>query len=215
MAQLSLVRSLSYLQEEQKHSQEFIEIAGIRLLRGSLSEITGEAGSGRVALTLAMFARLSREGEICAVVDVSNSFNPESAVLSGVVTENLLWIKCGGDVEKAFTAVDYLVQAKGFGVIWLNLNFVTLQQMRYIPSSFWYRFRVGVSGSQTLLLVTSSESILGSASSQSYSLKRENALWSGIGRFKLLTEMQINLHSRKPLSFRPNITKIRSIFEDA
>ena len=214
MAYLSLVKSLSHLQEEQKYSHEFIEAAGLRILRGSLSEIVGEAGSGRVALSLALLTNLTREGEVCAIVDVTDSFNPESAFLCGVMLENILWIKCGGDVEKAFTSVDYLIQAKGFGAIWLNLNFVSLRQMRCIPSSYWYRFRVGVSGSPTVVLVTSNESILGSASSQSYSLKRKNSNWSGAGRFKLLKEFQTDLHSRKPLAFNSHIARIGNIHED-
>jgi hypothetical protein len=214
MAHLSLVKSLSHLQEEQKYSNEFVEAGGLRLLRGSLTEIVGQASSGASALAISVLSSLTQRGEVCGLVDVSDSFDPVSSILRGMTLENLLWVTCGGDVEKAFTATDYLIQAKGFGAIWLNLGFLTLRQMRYIPSSFWYRFRVGVNGSPTLLLVTSRESLLGSASSQAYELKRENAVWAGTGRFKLLEEIQTSIHSRKPLSYCSAVSHIANIYED-
>lgn len=214
MTHLSLVKSLSHLQQEQQFSHEYVEVAGLRLLRGSLSEIVGDPGAGASALAVSVLSSLTRQGEVCGLIDVSDSFDPASTVLGGMALENLLWVRCGGNLEKAFTATDYLIQAKGFGAIWLNLGFLTLKQMRYIPSSFWYRFRVGVNGSQTMLLVTSKESLLGSASSQAYELKREKAIWSGNGRFKLLQEIQTSVHSRKPLSYGSVTSRIGSIYED-
>ena len=117
MGNLSLVKSLSHLREEQKYTEEvLLEAWNIALVRGNLTEITGEPSSGKTSLPLTLLARLTQTGEICAVVDSANSFDPCSALLGGVELENLLWIRCGGDLEKAFMSADMLVQAKGFGI---------------------------------------------------------------------------------------------------
>lgn len=207
---LALVKSASQLREEQRVSREFIDCHGLRLQRGGVSEICGSPSSGKSALTLAFLATLTQSGEICAVVDVCDSFNAETARDNGLLLDNVLWLKCGSDIEKAFTVTDYLVQAKGFGAIWLNLNFVPRAQLVQIPGSFWYRFRTGVGSGQTTLIVTVREPLLGSASSQSYTVSRARAIWNGLGRFKLLREFFIDLGSRKPLSTRPIMTRITS-----
>ena len=48
-----------------------------------------------------------------------------------------------------------------------------------------------------MLLVTAAESVTGSASPQSFTFSREKTAWSGSGRFKLLREFQLKMHSRK------------------
>ncbi len=207
---LALVKSAAQLREEQRFSREFVEQFGLRLQRAGVSEICGAASSGKTALALAFLSTLTQNGEICAVVDVSDAFNPESARDNGLLLDNVLWIKCGGELEKAFTVTDYLIQAKGFGAIWLNLNFVARHHLIHIPSSFWYRFRTGVAAGQTMLIVTVREPLLGSASSQSYTVARARSVWNGVGRFKLLREFFVDLNSKKPMSAGSILTRITS-----
>src|SRR6266700_6908666 len=164
MAHLSLVKKLSHLQEEQRCSDEvLLESAGLAFTRGSIAEIAGSQSSGKTSLALSLLAKLTAVGEICAVVDSTNSFDPCSAVLAGVELENLLWVKCGGRLEKAFMSADYLLQAKGFGAIWLNLNGLPQQKLRLIPKTYWYRYRNRIKETPTLLLVTTEEPVTGSA----------------------------------------------------
>ena len=116
MRNLSLVKTLTHLKEERKHSEEILlESAGLSFTRGTLAELAGGASTGKTSLILSLLAKLTRAGEVCAVVDSSNSFDPCSAVNSGVELENLLWVKCGGDIERSFLSADYLVQAKALG----------------------------------------------------------------------------------------------------
>src|ERR1044072_9032976 len=122
MTQLSLVKNLSHLQEEQRHSNVYLEMGGLKLLRGSLTEFTGEPGAGKTSLAFMLLSALTQRGEICSVVDLGSGFNPRSAVKSNIELENLLWIKCGGNVEHAFKAIAYLIQAKNFGMIWIDLS---------------------------------------------------------------------------------------------
>jgi hypothetical protein len=206
MRHLSLVKNLSRIKEEQKHSDEILlESAGLAITRGTLNEFAGT--SGRTGLLLSLLSKLTREGEICAIVDSSNSFDPCSAVLAKVEIENLLWVKCGGNIEHAFMAADYLVQAKGFGAVWLNLNGVPRSQLRFVPRTFWYRYRNRIKETPTLLLVTANEPVTGSASQDSFVFSRERAVWSGTGRFKLLREFHLSLHSRKKFYGRPLLVK--------
>jgi hypothetical protein len=65
------------------------------LPRGSLSEICGPASSGRTSVLLASLASATRRGEVCALVDATDAFDPVSAVAAGVDFERLLWVQCG------------------------------------------------------------------------------------------------------------------------
>ena len=213
MGHLSLVKKLSRIKEEQKYSDEILlESAGLALSRGTLTEVVGS--SGKTSLSLSLLSKLTQEGEICAVVDATNSFDPCSAVLAKVELKNLLWVKCDGDIEHAFMATDYLVQAKGFGAVWLNLNGVLKQQLRFVPKTFWYRYRNRIKETPTLLLVTAPEPIAGSASQDTFVFSRERVVWSGVGRFKLLREFHLSLHSRKEFYGKPLLIKTERDYTD-
>ena len=215
MKQLSLVKSLAHLKEEQKFSEEvLLESVGLSLMRGTLSEIVGQASSGRTSVLLNLLSKLTQEGEVCAVVDSANSFDPRSALLAGVVLENLLWVRCNGELENAFTAADYLVQAKGFGSIWLNLVGLSLQKLRMVPRTYWYRYRNRIKETPTLFIVTAEEPVAGSASQQSFALERRGTMWSGRGRFKLLRELDVTWLSRKHFFGPPAGTKIEFDYSD-
>ena len=65
------------------------------LPRGALSEICGPASSGRSSLLLAALAARTAAGEACALVDVTDSFDPVSAEAAGVDLRRVLWVRCG------------------------------------------------------------------------------------------------------------------------
>jgi recombination protein RecA len=75
---------------------------------GCLTEICGPSSSGRTSVLLAAIAECVRRGEICALVDASDAFDPRSAANAGVDLARLLWVRCGktisprrhGDTEK-------------------------------------------------------------------------------------------------------------------
>jgi hypothetical protein len=213
MAHLSLVKNLSRLKEEQKHSDEVrLEATGLAFTRGTLVEVAGM--TGKTGLLLSLLSKLTREGEICAVVDSANSFDPCSAVLAKVELGNLLWVKCGGNIEHAFMAADYLVQAKGFGAVWLNLNGIPRHQLKQVPRTFWYRYRNRIKETPTLLLITAEEPIAGSASQNAFIFSRERAVWSGTGRFKLLREFHFSIQSRKEFYGKPLLAKAEFDYSD-
>ncbi len=65
------------------------------LARGCLTEICGTASSGRTSVLLFALAHATQRGEICALVDASDTFDPASAVAAGMVMSRLLWVRCG------------------------------------------------------------------------------------------------------------------------
>ena len=65
------------------------------LARGCLTEICGAASSGRTSVLLLALARATQRGEICALVDASDAFDPASAAAAGMELSRLLWVRCG------------------------------------------------------------------------------------------------------------------------
>ncbi len=65
------------------------------LARGCLTEICGMASSGRTSVLLFALARATERGEVCALVDASDAFDPASAAAVGMDMSRLLWVRCG------------------------------------------------------------------------------------------------------------------------
>src|SRR5579872_2425062 len=125
--------------------------------RGAISEIAGPESSGRATLIHSLLASSTRNSEICAYVDVNESFDPFSAAAGGVLLSQLVWIRCGHNVEHAFKAADLLIHAGGFGVVVLDLSRVPDRHLRRIPLSYWYRFRSAVENTPTILTLLQRE----------------------------------------------------------
>lgn len=216
MRNLSLVKTLTHLKEERKHSEEIsLESAGLSFRRGTVAELSGGPSTGKTSFALSLLSKLTRAGEVCAVVDSADSFDPCSAVTSGVELENLLWVKCGGDIEKAFVSADYLVQAKGFGAVWLNLSGLPKHRLRMVPKTYWYRYRTRIKDTPTMFIVTAEEPVTGSASQQAFTLSRDRTEWLGKGRYKLLEEFRLSIHSRKEFYGKKLSAKIEFNYKDA
>ncbi len=86
------------------------------ILRGGLpvagtTEILGSRSSGRTTLAMAYLAERTREGHICAWIDVSGDLAPEAALADGIDLDRVLWIRCSGISEPGVTpAVPLLSQ---------------------------------------------------------------------------------------------------------
>src|ERR1700685_3267339 len=68
---------------------------------GAITEIVGAECSGRTSLALSFIAGVTRVGNVCAWVDVSDTLDPESAAAVGVDLRRLLWVRCGVSVRGA------------------------------------------------------------------------------------------------------------------
>jgi hypothetical protein len=149
------------------------------LPRGCLTEIYGQPSSGRTSMLLSIIAAASQRREACALVDVSDALDPQSAAASEVDLQQLLWIRCSTaigqklppqrhrDTEKsanksdmtrmaqALKVTDLLVQSGGFGLIAIDLGDLPHSTSRRIPLASWFRFRRAVENTPTVLLVIS------------------------------------------------------------
>jgi len=70
-------------------------VLGGGLPLGAITELTGLHSSGQTTLVLSALARITRLGESCAYVDVSDALNPLSASALGVDLRRLLWVRAG------------------------------------------------------------------------------------------------------------------------
>jgi hypothetical protein len=146
------------------------------LPRGCLTEICGPASSGRTSVLLAALAAATGRQEVCALVDISDAFNPHSAAAAGVNFEKMLWVRCGRlqkqsspqrhrntekiekierPVEQGLRVVDLLLQSGGFGLVIIDLGDTPLKMARRIPLASWFRFQRAVEHTATVLFVVS------------------------------------------------------------
>ena len=146
------------------------------LPRGCLTEICGPASSGRTSVLLAALAAATGRQEVCALVDISDAFNPHSAAAAGVNFEKMLWVRCGRlqkqsspqrhrntekiekierPVAQGLRVVDLLLQSGGFGLVIIDLGDTPLKMARRIPLASWFRFQRAVEHTATVLFVVS------------------------------------------------------------
>jgi recombination protein RecA len=71
------------------------------LPRGCLTEICGPASSGRTSMLLCALAHATQRGEVCALVDAGNAFDPASAANAGMEMSRLLWVRCRKAVPRS------------------------------------------------------------------------------------------------------------------
>ena len=147
--------------------------------RGRITEIVGNSSTGRTGLLHRLLAQAGANGEYCAIVDTSNSFDPESASMAGVRLDMLVWVKCSGNVEHAMKAADLLIHSGGFGVVALDFCDVSAQSLRRIPLSSWYRFRRVVENTSTVMMVVGREGNAKSCASLRLETKRTKPSFTG------------------------------------
>ena len=119
--------------------------------RGRLSEIAGSACCGRTSLALALLARTTAAGEVVALVDGADAFDPPSAASAGVDLSRVLWVRTS-EVPYALRSTEHLLAARGFALVLLDLA-PGQQAPARIPSSAWSRLRKTAAGTDTALVV--------------------------------------------------------------
>ncbi|HLY18062.1 MAG TPA: hypothetical protein VKR61_12610 [Bryobacteraceae bacterium] len=170
------------------------------LPRGCLTEVYGPASSGRTSLTLAAMAQSTGRGEVCALVDASDAFDPASAASAGVRLEQLLWVRCGGRAEHALKAADLLVQGGGFGLVVMDLGDTPAATARRISLTSWFRLRRAVEHTPTVLLVVEQQPLAKTCASLVLEMRRESGAWPGMpGCSRLLRGIRVRAERRKPV----------------
>jgi recombination protein RecA len=185
------------------------EIGGIP--KGALTQICAPAGitSGRTTLLLSLLAQVTGKEQFCAVVDATDSFDPESAAAAGVCLSRFLWVRCSDrgmkSVEQAFKAADILIQNGGFGVIALDLGTVDEKLIRKVPLTTWFRFARVMETLPTALVILLTHSAAQSCAA--LTLKMDAfAQWSGaemVSHACLISNVQFNLEIGRTRTKKP------------
>jgi recombination protein RecA len=126
------------------------------LPRGAMTEICGATCSGRTSFLLSALASRTKDGEVCALVDARDSFDPLTAKAAGIALEKLLWVRCQ-NIDQALRAMDLLIQAGGFGMVAVDLSDVPTRTVRQVPLNAWFRFRRAIEDTPTILLLLEQE----------------------------------------------------------
>lgn len=176
--------------------------------RGAISEILGPESSGRTTLVHSLLAASTAKLEICAYIDTNDSFDPVSAAAAGVALSQLVWIRCGHNAGHALKAADYLLHAGGFGVVVLDLCQVPLRVWNRIPISYWYRFRLAIENTPTILALVEKQPQAKSCAALMLELERRKTHWTGAPGFTLLRGVEIEAVSRKPV--RPQVAHFKA-----
>jgi hypothetical protein len=147
------------------------------LPRGAMTEICGAACSGRTSLLLSALASRTAEGEVCALVDARDSFDPLTGNAAGIALGKLLWVRCQ-NIEQALRATDLLIQAGGFGMVAVDLSDVPTKTVRQVPLNAWFRFRRAVEDTPTILLLLEQEPHAKTCASLVVRLEAGEARWT-------------------------------------
>jgi recombination protein RecA len=157
------------------------------LPRGAMTEICGPPCSGRTSVLLAALAARTAEGEICALIDARDSFDPALASAAGVALQQVLWVRCQ-NADQALRATDLLIQAGGFGMVAVDLSDIAPKIVRYVPLNAWFRFRRAVEDTPTILLVLEQEANAKTCASLVLRLEARPAEWSEADEEKKITQ---------------------------
>jgi hypothetical protein len=174
------------------------------LPRGQLSEITGPRSSGRTSVLVRLMAEASRRGELVALVDALDRFDPASAEAAGLDTSQLLWVR-GQDVplsrtalapgweparptagqgrrtlvaqalDRAIKSLNLVLQAGGFGLVAIDLADVPLDVLKGLPFTTWLRLQRVLEGTDTACVIVAADGIARSAGGVSIRLSLRRA----------------------------------------
>ena len=131
------------------------------LPRGHLSEIVGPRSSGRMSVLCAVLAAATTRGEVVALIDTFDSFDPVSGEAAGIELSRLLWIRGQQGtprevprvIARAIKAAGLVLQAGGFGVVATDLGEAPAPAIRRLPFTTWLRLARAVERRETVGVV--------------------------------------------------------------
>ena len=129
------------------------------LRRGHISEIVGPRSSGRTSVLCRLLAAATARGEVVAVIDTCDRFDPAAASDAGVDLSRLLWVRESGDAARALKGMNLVLQAGGFGIVAFDLADVPMMTVRQFPYTTWMRIARVIEGSQTAAVLLGADRI--------------------------------------------------------
>jgi hypothetical protein len=155
---------------------------------GAIAELVGHRGSGRTSVLLASLARATVGGALGVLIDVTDGFDPASARARGVRLDQLLWVRCGGDLRTAIQAADVVVRGGGFELVAVDLGDLPPWRLARVPAAAFVRLQRGVEGRATALVFAGVRRVAGSLAATAVALAPARPEWQGEGP-RLLTEL--------------------------
>ena len=129
------------------------------LRRGHISEIVGPRSSGRTSVLCRLLAAATARGEVVALIDTCDRFDPAAAAAAGVDISRLLWVRESGDAGRALKGMNLVLQAGGFGIVAFDLADVPMMAVRQFPYTTWMRIARVIEGSQTAAVLLGADRI--------------------------------------------------------
>ncbi|MEE3328355.1 MAG: hypothetical protein VX252_13540 [Myxococcota bacterium] len=161
-------------------------------VRGHLSEIVGPPSSGRTSLWLSLLAQTtSGAGELAAIVDRADAFDPLSAQIAGVDLDRVLWVRVN-EVQEALRSTERLLETEGLPLVLLDLDspsrVTTQSRAPLIPQPAWTRLSRLALATKSALVILSRERQVNHAAQTVLELKPERSRFEGSP--PLLTELE-------------------------
>lgn len=122
--------------------------------------ITPKLSAGSASLIHALLLSAQRDRHFMALIDGSDSFDPNSSDNSAL--QHLLWVRC----RKAFDAIkaaDFLLRDGNFPLVIVDLVLNSAEDLRKIPQTSWYRLQRLAEAAPTACLVINRQSLVASA----------------------------------------------------
>jgi hypothetical protein len=188
------------------------------LPRGQVSELVGPRSSGRTSAACAVMAGATGRGELVALVDTLDRFDPASGAAAGIDFSRLLWVR-GDDVplgrlslapdwepsrpqpgrgrrslaaralDRAIKALNLVLQSGGFGLVIIDLADVPLEAVRDLPFTTWLRVQRVVEGGDTTCLILADVPVARSTGGVSVRLRPAGADESGSAEARALASL--------------------------
>jgi recombination protein RecA len=159
--------------------------------RGAMSELIGPRSSGRTDVVLRTLAAATAQGQVVALIDTCDRFDPRAAEARGVALDALLWVRGAPltietarpplierAVKQAVRACDLVLRAGGFGIVVLDLADVPPRRVQDLPAITWLRLGHTTEGHDTVCLLIGDKPIARSAMGASVDVAAR-PVWTG------------------------------------
>ena len=122
--------------------------------------IAPKLSAGSASLIHALLLSAQRDHHFMALIDGSDSFDPGSSDNSAL--RHLLWVRCGKGFD-AIKAADFLLRDGNFPLVIVDLVLNTVDELRKIPQTSWYRLQRLVQTGPIVCLIINQQSMVSSA----------------------------------------------------
>jgi hypothetical protein len=131
------------------------------LRKGAITEIISPNTSAGSALLIHSLLQIAqRDRFFLALIDGRDSFDLQS--VDATTLQHLLWVRCEKATE-AIKAADFLLRDGNFPLVVLDLVLNTVEELRRIPATSWYRLQRLVEPAPTAFVVLSRHNLVASA----------------------------------------------------